>query len=446
MLEKGVHWRVGSGYRINLLDVSWVPSFHTGKPCLLQNAPVLANNSASSLINQEDCEWNCNLVRACFSQQDAEAILQIKPSHRKSPDVRYWVHSNSGIFSSRSTYYIAWNSLLNFTPPSTSHGTAPVVNKCWRLNILHGVKHFMWRLNHNLLPCIENLKNRKIDMGEICSRCGGCVETQTYVFKKCQFVRSFWLTYPLGLRVDTIVVEDLKNWVNQIHSVGDDDFIEKFAMLLWCYWNLRNKFIFERKEEDVVTTVQRALVFLHGFQTSNVACSAPTVLTSKGSCPSSDFIKTNIDAAVDENRSLSDVGAVVRDQAGSVLFSLQKRVSLKCQSDVAEAVAILEALITVQDSNFQQVIIESDSLTAINGLQSKVFGLLSFHQLLEDILSRCCSFVHVLLVLLTGNVVAHWLAENALTIDSAHLSINRAPSAIPFIDKATLFLKKKNYC
>ncbi|EEF49163.1 conserved hypothetical protein [Ricinus communis] len=39
------------------------------------------------------------------------------------------------------------------------------------------------------------------------------------------------LTSTLGLKVDTIVVKDMQDW------------------------NLRNKFVFERREEDVVTAI-----------------------------------------------------------------------------------------------------------------------------------------------------------------------------------------------
>ncbi|EEF40186.1 conserved hypothetical protein [Ricinus communis] len=49
----------------------------------------------------------------------------------------------------------------------------------------------------------------------------------------------------------------------------------------------------------------------------------------KWSSPPSGFIKINTDTTIDGNRGSVGAGAVVRDQAGSVLFSLQKRVSLR---------------------------------------------------------------------------------------------------------------------
>ncbi|EEF39519.1 conserved hypothetical protein [Ricinus communis] len=72
---------------------------------------------------------------------------------------------------------------------------------------------------------------------------------------------------------------------------------------------------------------------------------------------------------------LVGIGAVARDFDATVLFSIQKRVVMKWQPDVAEARQLQwqrEAINVIQELNFQQLILESDSLDLMNALSVEI--------------------------------------------------------------------------
>lgn len=62
----------------------------------------------SELINNEDHEWDEELIRSIFWTADAERIIKIPLAIGMMDGFISWHHNKNGLFSVRSSYYLEW--------------------------------------------------------------------------------------------------------------------------------------------------------------------------------------------------------------------------------------------------------------------------------------------------------------------------------------------------
>ncbi|EEF37960.1 conserved hypothetical protein [Ricinus communis] len=77
-----------------------------------------------------------------------------------------------------------------------------------------------------------------------------------------------------GMMLDIIIsgwslkLDSDKAWISEVMKLKDEELLEKFPILLWANWNMRNRCLFERLHDDLVGSSNRALRFLFDYQSA----------------------------------------------------------------------------------------------------------------------------------------------------------------------------------
>ena len=93
--------------------------------------------------------------------------------------------------------------------------------------------------------------------------------------------------------------------------------------------------------------------------------------------PPPGMYKINVDGqdgATSEDERLSSVGVVIRDCRGSVVAARGKLQPAKYSVEVTEALAVEEGIMLARELHLQQILIESDSITVVQAVNSSSFN------------------------------------------------------------------------
>ncbi|XP_021730421.1 uncharacterized protein LOC110697346 [Chenopodium quinoa] len=142
------------------------------------------------------------------------------------------------------------------------------------------------------------------------------------------------------------------------------------------------------------------------------------------------MVKLNVDAQV-AGGVYAGLGAVIRDENGLIVLTATKRMRI---TDVVnlDAMAIRFGMNVALRFNYKCIWVESDSLSAINSVQSKTLGRTPFYLVIVDIIKlralfNICNFSHVRR---NGNTVAHLVARGDTGSDSELICLNSFPQSI----------------
>ena len=107
--------------------------------------------------------------------------------------------------------------------------------------------------------------------------------------------------------------------------------------------------------------------------------------------PPPGVFKINIDGATSENERNSSVGVVIRDATGTVHVACCKYLQGRYSVEEVEALAMEWRLILAKEQKISQIILESDSLTAVHSvIATETNGCLG--HVYQGILSLLSSF------------------------------------------------------
>ncbi|XP_042958188.1 uncharacterized protein LOC122293778 [Carya illinoinensis] len=148
--------------------------------------------------------------------------------------------------------------------------------------------------------------------------------------------------------------------------------------------------------------------------------------------PPQDWFKVNWDEAVNKAEGFVGVGVVVRDCQGMVIATLRQRKSLITEPFLAESYGALTAVQSAWDLGLSKIVLEGNSLQAIQALQRDQEVWCSSSMFLFEAKLGLVKFARweVSHVRRDGNVVAHLLAKNALSISNCIITMEEYPSCI----------------
>lgn len=96
-------------------------------------------------------------------------------------DYPIWGIAGSGFFTSSSAYKLISSKIHHNTVKKD-------FNWIWTMKIPNKIKHFLWLLNHNRLPCRSTLSRMDIPIEPTCKSC--LLEDTTHIFWWCQQTSS----------------------------------------------------------------------------------------------------------------------------------------------------------------------------------------------------------------------------------------------------------------
>ncbi|KAF8380160.1 hypothetical protein HHK36_027643 [Tetracentron sinense] len=323
----------------------------------------LINKKKSDLIDPISKGWNLNALHCLFSDEECSAILAIQPSSRGVADRWVWHFDSKGRFSVKSAYHVAMHN--GSSPIVTSRGSAILDNpSLWKsilqMKIPRKLQFFIWRGCSNALAVEANLAHRNIARGVLCPWCGCADETVEHCLIQCTFARAVWFSSPLALHH---------------RPQGSCSFAEWWIAIV-------NHL---RLQPEPTSRSGWPLV------SPKPPISAPSIWES----PLAGFIKINCDGAFVHQGSTGGAAAVGRDSVGQVV-DFRVKVSACSSPIMAEAKAICLGILLASESQWKNIIVESDSLSLILALNSSGGSFpLEVLILMEDMKASLCGFERV---------------------------------------------------
>ncbi|XP_043817796.1 uncharacterized protein LOC110626663 [Manihot esculenta] len=314
--------------------------------------------------------WNESLIAQLFNDRDRSCILNIPLSLSSHPDVWCWKFASKGHYSVKSAYRFL---VAGFRYREGSE----IWSRIWKTKVPPKVLNFCWRALVN-----------------------------------CPFARSCWLSSPLGW--PAFSAASLREWFSLAFLTASAENASLILMICWALWHNRNN--------------QWRGACSDSTSYTNVV-SALTVW----SPPPQGWIKVNIDASLNSQRSSLGFGCVVRNANDRFIAAKAGCFCSQMEVKCAEAVAFREALSWIKECGWDQVLFESDAQVLIVSINNaslddlSPFGLLiqDCKLLLSSYEEARCAFIHR-----SANDVAHVLTTSTHSESGQGVLVHVPPSYI----------------
>ncbi|KAL4396470.1 hypothetical protein AHAS_Ahas01G0095100 [Arachis hypogaea] len=325
---------------------------------------------------KEGVGWNKSKIFSMFPKQTSEAIIRTPISVVNKKDCLYWPRKEDGN-SIRTGYYAAKEDYLarNQENLSTSTDKRDLWREIWKMEVSPKIKTHLWKASQNILPVYTILYKKKILDSPLCQICLKENESVEHALLLCEWVRAVWFGAECQCIPTAETVSSLKNWlmdnIKKIRAEGEEDqerrisrigfllwekeinpswIIKKAKLLEYSYWGAA-----EKKAETKTVEIRR--------RNANLVHWRP---------PPDDWLKANVDATFKKEYGNGTISAVVRDKEGKVLLGFIGKNQAN-SSIIAEATAIRQALIIVNNLQLEKILIESDNQRLVQTIKSESF-------------------------------------------------------------------------
>ncbi|XP_042939537.1 uncharacterized protein LOC122274574 [Carya illinoinensis] len=209
------------------------------------------------------------------------------------------------------------------------------------------------------------------------------------------------------------------------------------AEVLYSLWRRRNDMVFEGKFKGPCVLIQQAML---DAEAVTLAHEKPRenqtrpveVMRTVWKPPSHDYLKVNVDAAVDSKRGKVGIGVVVRDFRGEVQVILAAPRQLTKNASATENLTTLRATLLCSELGLTQVQLEGDAKMVVEAINSRSFNSSWDGQVIEDIKA----VVHaqpgwsVAFVKREGNSAAHAATKLALSLGTECVWVDEVPCEV----------------
>ncbi|KAF7816694.1 reverse transcriptase [Senna tora] len=330
-------------------------------------------------------KWNWDQFSFVFLDSIKKFINAVPFGASNSSDKSVWKFDSKGVFTLNSAYKAIESSKCS---PSS-----PNLTWIWKLKCHRRQKFFIWLCVKDALPHKSNLFHRGINLNAFCSLCGNQIESMEHIFKLCPVSSKVWEFAAPNLNF--ILDDDMVSWIRKNSFASTQVQFQVphgtlFIYVLQQIWFFRNNAIFNNKDFDVPLCFRNALSKAAEF--SHLAgnfgsglVKEPVII--KWQVPPEGWWKINTDGSCHTPSYDIAAGGVIRDHSGNWILGFSKYIGggpILC----AELWAILFGLEQARRIGGAKVIVESDSLAAIN-LISDLNIPASHHYF--PIISRCRS-------------------------------------------------------
>ncbi|XP_050217619.1 uncharacterized protein LOC126668470 [Mercurialis annua] len=234
VMRKGIRLRIGNGETADIWRDPWLTDLESGF-VKTDERRDLAGSKVWQLFKEGTKEWDLDIIRELFSEEDQMRILSVPVSIRNIEDSWCLSGEKSGEENQRSAF--CWN-------------------KLWNLNIPLHIRNFLWRLVSGFLPSVEALARKRVFINAQCQVCGSVDETVEHIFFGCEVAVSCWNVSNLKFNLTAVsdVLEWCRSWLEKLKKEES----ELAAMICWQLWMNRNSAVWENKRRDATTLLNSA--------------------------------------------------------------------------------------------------------------------------------------------------------------------------------------------
>ncbi|XP_074310578.1 uncharacterized protein LOC141646600 [Silene latifolia] len=256
----GFSWKIGNGAAVDLLTNPWV----NGHTPLVRLYSAAETPTICDLLDASG-NWNPFSVYRWFQSPCGKAILAMEPPHIDIDDFLYWKYTEDEVYTVRSGY--------DFLLSQTSFSCSPSFYSAFPWKVLWGFRCspkfplLVWRIVHNILPSLENLSVRGIQVSTCCVFCNSQSESLDHLFRSCTVSRHVWL------------------------SVTDsaDKCLLRFLCIIKAIWMTRNSVVFDNCSVNPLQILNLSDYLLASHSQLTVLWSSYSAAASKLSLPSLDY-------------------------------------------------------------------------------------------------------------------------------------------------------------
>ena len=293
----------------------------------------------------------------------------------------------------------------------------------------------LWRMAHDCLPTGQQLRERHIPADDGCTFCGR-EESVAHLFLFCPFAAAVWDSVKDFFHVQLCKKSftQMKHWLFDFLARANPVQATTLAVTCWHIWEARNdardgndRIHPARLVGKIKAYVDNIIQFCYKPKSAKRCDSSEPHWTP----PPTGKVCVNVDAAIFPAEHRMGWGAVIRDHLGALKLACSEGLAGITSPEIAEAVAIRNALMVSKDNGFNDIILLSDCLSIIQRILSPVRDRSSVGSVVSDIKKLAtgfstCSFKHCGRTL---NVAAHTLARNS-EANSCNISLNVIPECI----------------
>ncbi|KAK6117615.1 hypothetical protein DH2020_048630 [Rehmannia glutinosa] len=399
VLLKGCVKRIQSGTETKIWGDRWIP-----KPPFVYNSsppPGFTENSrVSELIDPNTQSWNTQLLSNIFPDDIAQQISRLPLSRTPQHDIWTWYPSKNGKFSVKSAYHTILDHPSDFTfihpCGHSSTGPSSIWKKLWSLNIHGRILHFSWRLLSNSLPCPVNLARRHLQHTDHCPFCNSFDISTAHIFFTCPIASQVWSLASLSNVVLQFQQPCADLWVRDILLASSKDMSAYILTICSNIWGAFNRLIFEDLTLSPPTIVASSSQILVSFQTAHLWPERPSP-----SLNNQDILRKAppghhifFDGAISFSRNCAGVSVVIINHAGSFVRGFSKSFEGISDSNIAEALALLEAIALASELSLPQSSFLGDSSIVITAAKGDSESLYGADAVFADIFESLKTFVH----------------------------------------------------
>ncbi|XP_062088870.1 uncharacterized protein LOC133795435 [Humulus lupulus] len=405
IIQQGTSVCVGSGNTVSILADPWLPCLED--PLVQSSHPTLVNQSVDSLMIPGQAAWDEELVLDLFNARDADLILGI-PLNGEESDRWSWRFDKMGMYSVKSAYS---QIQLSKNISSTSDNSG-FWHKLWHLKVSPKVRSFLWQASRDILPTKVNLSTKHVPLNPLCPLCNLIYELTMHVLVTCSFSSVCWDN--IGFRFDSRRLGSFAEFIESTFEEWSEENRVLFAMVSWALWKNRNDLVWKQKGMTMEEVID---------QDDGNADWIP---------PEEGCLKVNTDAGLFVSKGCYSFSCVARNHHGQWVEAIFQCRRGNVTPELAEAIAIKEALSWIKDSGWQKVTLESDCLLVVQALRSPSHRSSYFGRIIDVCKSLLASIkprvVNVKFIKRSANNVAHSLARSTCYPSERKMRALEAPS------------------
>ncbi|KAE8796032.1 hypothetical protein D1007_29073 [Hordeum vulgare] len=320
----------------------------------------------SDLLQEDNGEWNQELLQRLFLRSDVEAIMNMPRPRIVANDFWAWAWDRSGIFSVKTAYRELKRRQTEMQGgPSNSAGDEEICKSLWKLKVQPKFRVFWWRVIKGFLPARAELVRRHIGEVATCALCGNEEETLFHTFVTCNQATQFWTE---TLRFFGVKLPRLyqATWTRDLL---DPRFIAKedatvIISVMWAIWGSRNNYTHGETMFQPLRSMEIIQEHIRSLYIPAKQHSSPKVME-LWMRPEVGVIKINSDPAIDAMGGRAGTDVVARDHEGRFIVAKFSPYVGITDPYVSEALGCRDAMILAKERRWPFIQISTDCKTVV---------------------------------------------------------------------------------
>ncbi|XP_019160786.1 PREDICTED: uncharacterized protein LOC109157341 [Ipomoea nil] len=362
LVRSGCRRRIGNGRTTQIWAHPWLPDSQDPYVSTEQPAPN-QGMVVADLVDDATGAWNSNLIQQIFNARDASLINKL-PLNDTYDDLWYWEGDISGNYSVRCGY----RRLGDAMAPNSQ-----VWSSVWKLKIPPNWKNFMWITLSNILPTLDNLIKKRVDLVNVCPVCGLVEENVMHVLVSCTYGSLVWnrLQLPIPPFNGNNFLFWAELWLGGASAL-DCDVRGRICGVLHGIWSARNSAVWNGYLPTPTALCCRLSSSWAAWKVYGTGPRSPQVQRQSGlhANQMQNGLACYVDAAFHNNHQNATYGFLVMEEDGSYVAVANGPMVCPYDPLMAEAMAVSEALSWLKNNGYTAVTLFTDSAVLVTSLSN----------------------------------------------------------------------------